>query len=365
MALVRTQIALVLEPGEATIRIDDMPSSFDPTSLVVLNPEVELLGTHGLRTYQDAGSRGASLALDLSVSATVRGLDIAYLTGGFDWSASYNLVVDPNDRSARLSGYVHLGNQSGADVTEAEFQLLAGQINRGGGQAALYDAMEMRTVARQAAPAPVPNMQNEGFAGYRLYTLANPQSLANGESRRVRLFAQSTIEVARELRLVSDVNTYDRQVDPEPRGVAVRYRVPRTGGSELADTALPSGQVQVMQPDPAGRAQLLGIAGIPDSPAGQELVLHVGTAFDVVAEREQTSFTRESRNIRTSGWRIELRNTSDRDVMVEVVERVPGDWEILSSSHEPTQTNARTARFEIAVPAGGSAELTYEVQVKD
>jgi hypothetical protein len=121
----------------------------------------------------------------------------------------------------------------------------------------------------------------------------------------------------------------------------------------------------VLQSDAAGRAQLLGIASIGDSPPGQELVLPVGTAFDITAERVQTAFERVARDVRASTWRIELSNATERDVTVEVVERIPGDWEIVSSSQEPVATNARTARFELAVPAGGSTVLTYEVQVRD
>lgn len=364
MALVRTRVEQVLEAGQTTVRIDGLPSGFDPASLVILDPAVELLGTHGLRAYQDGGRRGVSLAMDLESAGTVRGFDIAYLTGGFDWSASYTLVVDPDDRAARVAGYASVANQSGTDVDDAEFQLLAGEIARGG-RAAMYDAMEMRAEAQRAMVAdPAPSLAEQGFAGYHLYTFEEPLSLATGETRRVRLFPQARAAVTRELRVVGDVNTWDRAVDPQRVPVAVRYRVERPAGSPVGDTPLPHGQVHVLQPDGAGRAQLLGIAAIGDSPAGQELVLPVGTAFDVTAERLQTSFTRVSRDVRTSAWQIELSNASDREVTVEVVERIPGDWKLLSSSHEPTATSARAARFELDVPAGGTVVLTYEVQVE-
>ena len=365
MALVRTRIEVILDAGESTVRVDGLPSSFDPSSLMVLDPEVELLGIHGLRSYQDGSRRGVSVALDLQANAAVRDLRVAYLTGGLDWSASYTLLVDPDDLAARMGGFAQIGNDSGTDLEQAELQLLAGQISRGGGPGAMYDAMEIRASVQRAAMAEAPSMSEQGFAGYHLYTFAQPMSLAAGERRRVRLFPEAGASVSRELRVISDANTYDRQVDPERRPVAVRYRVARPTGSEFGDTPLPQGQVQVMQPDAEGRAQLLGIASIPDSPAGQELVLPVGVAFDIVAERTQTEFTRVSRDVRTSAWSVQLRNASDLEVTVEVIERIPGDWKILSSSHTPTATNARAARFELTVPAGGSVELTYEVQVTD
>ena len=64
--------------------------------------------------------------------------------------------------------------------------------------------------------------------------------------------------------------------------------------------------------------------------------------------------------------RCSLRRGSERDLKgFESIERVPGDWEIRSSSHQPTRVNARAVRFEIAVAAGGSATLEYEVRVQD
>jgi hypothetical protein len=48
---------------------------------------------------------------------------------------------------------------------------------------------------------------------------------------------------------------------------------------------------------------------------------------------------------------------------VEVVEAFPGEWTILEESRPHERVDARTARWEVAVPAGGSATLTYRVRV--
>jgi hypothetical protein len=43
---------------------------------------------------------------------------------------------------------------------------------------------------------------------------------------------------------------------------------------------------------------------------------------------------------------------------------MPGDWEVLQSSHPYLKEAAGTARFKVTVPAEGSATLTYRVRVK-
>lgn len=362
-ALVRQHVDRILEAGNATVRIEGLPTSFDPTSLVVLNPEVVLLGARDLRTYQGSDAAGASLALDLQVNAPVRGLDLAYVSSGLGWSASYNLLVAPDDASGRIDGYAEIYNRSGAAFDAAVVQLLAGQVNfqdSGRGR-----AFEMMAAARAPMADEAPQLSEQAFAGYHLYDVSETLDLAAGSSRRIRMLGADRVVLERQLRVVSDANIYERQVDPERRPVAIRYRVARPAGDEFADTPLPSGPVRVLQPDAQGRVQLLGVASIPDSPAGEDLVLAVGTAFDVIVERQQTAYDRLSREMVESAWRVQLRNGSERDVTVEVIERIPGDWTMVESNREPDATTARTARFVVEIPARGQAELTYRVQVRN
>ncbi|MFQ6099384.1 MAG: hypothetical protein ACE5O2_16750 [Armatimonadota bacterium] len=85
LALVREIVARQVGPGVHTIRVDGLPSSLDPASLVVLNAGVTLLGTHGLRSYQGAVGTGSSLDIDLAVERRVERLQLAFLTSGLDW----------------------------------------------------------------------------------------------------------------------------------------------------------------------------------------------------------------------------------------------------------------------------------------
>ena len=48
---------------------------------------------------------------------------------------------------------------------------------------------------------------------------------------------------------------------------------------------------------------------------------------------------------------------------VLVVEPIPGDWRIVSSSAPHQKTSSSTASWAIRVPAEGSATLTYRVRV--
>jgi len=49
---------------------------------------------------------------------------------------------------------------------------------------------------------------------------------------------------------------------------------------------------------------------------------------------------------------------------VTVAEPVPGDWRVLSESHEHSKVSAVTALWKVAVPAKGEAVLSYRLEVK-
>jgi hypothetical protein len=51
-------------------------------------------------------------------------------------------------------------------------------------------------------------------------------------------------------------------------------------------------------------------------------------------------------------------------VVVKVVEPIPGDWKMLSSSHDYTKSEAFTAEFIIPVPKDQEVKLTYRVRMR-
>jgi hypothetical protein len=63
---------------------------------------------------------------------------------------------------------------------------------------------------------------------------------------------------------------------------------------------------------------------------------------------------------------IKLANAKAQAVTVRVSERMGRwtDWELASSSVPVQKRNAQTAAFDVPVPAGGEATLTYTVRYR-
>ena len=363
-ALVRATVDRPIADGEQTVRVDGLPANLQPTSLVVLDPEATLLGVHGRRTYQSAEEGNAvSLALDLRVDRALDGLRIAFLTRGMSWSPSYSMVVASDDASARIDGYASVSNSTGTSYEDAEIQLLAGSVDVGGGGPSPMVMREVRADGLMAASAP--QVSQQAFSGYHLYDVDVPVALRAGASRRIRLLGAGSVPVSREYVLAGAVNHRRQQTgEPQRQEAYIRYRVERPEGTSFADLPIPGGTVRMYRPDDQGRLQLLGVDAVPNTPAGEELLLTVGRAFDIGGTRIQTDWERAAEDVYESSWRIELVNRSDEAVVVRVIEALQGDWEILSSSHDPQRLSAGRVRFDVSVQADGEATLTYEVRVE-
>jgi len=133
--------------------------------------------------------------------------------------------------------------------------------------------------------------------------------------------------------------------------------------------------VQVSESDSAGRPQLLGEATIDHTPAGADVRLYTGDAFDVTSEWLQTDWRTEPLQRQpitgtagpqkvTASYRVTLRNAKAQAVTVDVIERHQGEWKVTESSMSSERLSAGEVRFRVALPAGGSIQLTYTIEAK-
>jgi hypothetical protein len=126
-------------------------------------------------------------------------------------------------------------------------------------------------------------------------------------------------------------------------------------------------------PLPAGRVRMfdgkdfLGESQLGHTAAGEDVALAIGDVFDLNAERKREDFQLD-RAGRTMSERISitLKNAKSEAVKVRVTEGLGRwtDWQIVDSSVPATKRNAQTTSFDVPVPAGGQATLTYTVRYR-
>ncbi len=309
-----------------------------------------------------------TVRLGLESARAQKSLRLGYFTSGASWQASYQIVLGAKD--ARVTGMAVLESQA-LRVENAEVQLLAGAVGR----------------ADSPPPPPRPLLRakaaEEGFADatmtqqrvgeFHLYSLPGKSTLLPGLTTSVALFEPAAVPFEKSY-VVPGLLPYwgilPQRGDEEEAPVEVTYVLKRPRKTGFGDRPLPGGVARIFQQDSAGRLQLVGEASLDHTPAGEDLRLSAGTAFDLTARRIQTSYvTRQDsskagvRTIATADYRVTITNATDSAVMVDVMEERAGEWSVVSSSVPAEKLSSTRTRFRVKVPARGEAQVTYRLRV--
>jgi hypothetical protein len=290
-------------------------------------------------------------------------IEASYLATNLSWNADYVLTVVRDDKAADLDGWVTLSNNSGTAFRNARLQLVAGELNRiaGGG---LRDQMvaERNMVMKAAAP----QFQQESFSEYHLYTLGRRTSVEDKETKQISLLQGSGVPVEK-IFVVNGQNFYYRNAQnpgsPLKDPVMVFYKFKNEEKAGLG-MPLPAGNVRVYQKDSKGGVLFVGEDRIDHTPKDESVTVHIGNAFDVVAERKQSDYKRIDNHVWEMEFEITLRNHKDTPITVQVNEPIGGDWEMLSSSFKYNKTAAFAAQFQVPVAANGTSVLKYRIRAR-
>ncbi len=294
-------------------------------------------------------------------------LELSYLTGGLSWRADYVANLSSDEKTLDLSGWVTLTNQSGAAYPGATLQLVAGDLHR----ARQRPERLLGGVAMMAkADAASPRMAEEGLFEYHLYTLDHPTTLATSQTKQVALLGASGVPLRKEYLLQGQNYYYSGSYGDlgEKQKVGVFVEFDNRDASHLG-MPMPKGVIRVYKRDSEGRAQFVGEDNIDHTPKNELVRLKLGEAFDITAKRKQTDYKSLGRQgrygyVHESAFEIHLKNAKKEAVTVNLLEPLPGDWEMLQHSHPCTKEAAGTARFQVTVPAEGEAALSYRVRVR-
>jgi hypothetical protein len=291
-------------------------------------------------------------------------VEASYLTGGLTWKADYVMVINPADTRADLTGWVTVDNKSGATYRDAALKLVAGDIHRATGRQDPRRALEV--AAKAASPAVGDrDFRSEGFFEYHLYTLDGRTTLKDQQTKQLALLAAAEVPVQKHFIYHGAADyyrtPYGMPVSNQKVGV---YLELRNSKEHHLGIPIPRGRLRVYKADAGGSQQLIGEDWVDHTPRDERVRVKMGEAFDVVGERVQKDWRKLGGGLYEVEWEIALRNHKKEDVTVQVVEPVPGDWQLLWSSHPHEKVQAFTIRYRVPVPKDGAAKLAYRVRLR-
>jgi hypothetical protein len=307
--------------------------------------------------------------------------ELAYLTGGLSWQATYNVITSDaasvaGDQRADILGWVTINNQSGSDFPAARIKLMAGNVARIQPEARPFAKRQLMAFAAAGNASMEDTVTQKTFDDFHLYDLHRTVQLREGETKQIQFFNASEVPITRTylydgaMQNLPAVRVDQANLDEEYGLDAANTRVhilqqfKNTSANHLG-MPLPSGRLRVYRRDTDGQIEFIGENLIPHTPAEGNIKIVTGDAFDIQGARTQTNF-RANSNGRTldEAFQIKLTNQKDQPVTVTVVERLyrGANWKITGKSTPYTKTDSHTIQFPLQVPAKGESTLAYSVR---
>ena len=298
-------------------------------------------------------------------------IEVAYVTAGMSWEATYNLVMPAEGGDLfDVSGWISLRNDTGKDFVDAAVKLIAGDVQK---VQQPVPRMPKRMVFAAAAEADFDLPEERAFDEFHLYTLPRTVRVRNNELKQVEFLRASGVMGNRYYvynPLVGFGYYGGVQMDPDygttaDKKVGVRIEISNSETNGLG-VPLPKGRMRLYRTDVDGRREFTGENQMDHLPKNELLKLDMGSAFDLVGERKRMDFQVDTTAKKmTESFEIKLRNRKEKDaVEIRVVEPLVrcANWKIVSSSLPYAKFDSHTVEFRAPVPADGETVLTYTVQ---
>jgi hypothetical protein len=296
--------------------------------------------------------------------------ELAYITGGLTWQASYNIVAPEKGDTLEIIGWITMHNQSGRDFENAKIKLLAGDVNKitpsEGGNLA---RMAVRAMAMSA-----PEVTEKTFDDFHLCSLQRPTTLLHQETKQVEFLRASAVQS-------ETIYTYDgadianwQSIDPAFRRIneefgtqsstkiAITRAFKNTKPNNLG-IPLPKGRIRFYRAD-GDTLEFTGENELDHTPADEIIKIRTGDAFDLVGERKRIDFRVDTaNNSALETFEITLRNRKKDPVTIRVIEHLyrSANWKISANSDPFTKPQSHQIQFLIPVKPGEERKLTYTV----
>ncbi|ENZ80258.1 MULTISPECIES: DUF4139 domain-containing protein [Caulobacter] len=343
-----TEVATVLAANEGVVlkigdRIEVLRDDGVPTRVIFDKVPETLRARPTLSVNVEAASAGPRQA------------KLSYLTSGLSWKADYVAMFDEAKSALDLQGWITLSNTSGTAFENAKTQLVAGEVNQ------LSQNNGYRP-PRRGTPgvisAGTESGTGERVADYYLYPLPERTTIAANQNKQVGFLSAQGV-AAKKVYEVRE-GWFVSQGEPAKAVVAIQFSNAKLAG---LGSQLPAGTMRVYMRDAAGDPKFVGENAIGHTPAGSELSIKIGEAFDVSSQATLVSETKVSKTRSRYEMKYLLRNAKDQPVTVEL--RQGGLWrdgEVKAESLKSRRIDARTLGWSVPVPANGETTLTFTVE---
>ncbi len=283
--------------------------------------------------------------------------EVAYLSNGFSWEASYNLVATDKSDLLDVVGWVTMKNRSGMTFADARVKLLAGDVNRAPPEYPIGYGRGMGSGVGKSAARVV---TEKSFDEFHLYALGNPVTLRDKETKQVE-FVRATGVKAERIYVFEGTQQYERR----GAGKVQVYREFKNSEANKLGMALPKGKVRFYTQDGDRQLEFVGENRIDHTPKDEVIRVLTGNSFDLVGEHRVKSSKEDGANrTATQIVEIKVRNRKKEPVEIRVIEHanLGGNWTLTAQSQAHEKKDATTFEFRVPLQPDEEKVITYTIR---
>lgn len=320
--LVEEERTLTLQEGENLVDFSWRGVNIDPDSI-----RLSMLSHPGEVTLLSVSYPPGEAALVWRIhsdGAWEERVRISYLLSYIDRLVTYKGVTAREEKTLDLDGFLVLRNFSGEDFEDAELSL----------------------------------GQGKPFSG----------KIAHEETRQIHFMSAKGIPIRKTFTWDSANRPWEPGRQDSDVGIPVHYVIRNDRESGLGNVRFQGGKVRVFQEDGQGSTIFLGEDRSESVPVGEKMEIYIGDSREVSVTQHQI---RDNRiNMRPSKRQVVLYDTDEmirtrvenfknETVTVDLIQHIPGQWEMVESSMPFEKKDSTTLVFSVEVPANGSRELSF------
>jgi hypothetical protein len=204
----------------------------------------------------------------------------------------------------------------------------------------------------------------EGLSEYFLYTIEGTETIENGWSKRLISFDTEDIPV---------INLYKYEQERYGDSVIRFLSFTNDEKHELGETPIPGGMLKVYRNvDNENHLSYEGQSEFKYIPVNEEVELNLGSVANVVVEPKLMEFKTENYRYDSDGgiigwdeirtFEIEVRNTRDTAIKVEIKRNFPHQFWQVTSKDKYDEFDMDTIKFTIEMKPVSKQKLTYTLR---
>lgn len=270
---------------------------------------------------------------------------VSYLSQGFNWSANY--VVEVLKSTLNIAGWAEIENQSGTTFENTKVKLIAGDVHRI--QDDIDNDMEGRMYICESAA--VPQAEEKSFFDYHMYTLLNPTTLKDNQTKQINILNGQNVPYKKYYLL----NMREDNVN-----VVIEFENKKECGLGFA---IPKGKIKLYQADEADNSlEFIGEDKIDHTSKDESIKLTIGNAFDITFDFSEID-RRKVNGFEHYKYECIIKNHREEAAEVFFEHYLWGIWEMVASSHEFNKKTSGLIEFSVTVPADSEIIVSFEYKI--